>query len=172
MSLDLYIKTSTPVIKRGTGVYVREDGKTKELKTMAEVKERFPDADLSQIKVFEYETDEVWHENITHNMNKMADQVPIGEHTLYDYLWRPDEIGITHISREYAIAVFDGLMYLKEHKKELLPFEPPIDPETGTRGDPMIYWWISVFHLSRPSCPSITQKKNTSFMQVDNNKQI
>lgn len=29
MSLDLYIKTSTPVIKRGTGVYVREDGKTK-----------------------------------------------------------------------------------------------------------------------------------------------
>ena len=53
MSLDLYIKTSTPVIKRGTGVYVREDGKTKELKTMAEVKERFPDADMSRIKVFE-----------------------------------------------------------------------------------------------------------------------
>ena len=26
MSLDLYIKTKTPVIKRGTGVYVREDG--------------------------------------------------------------------------------------------------------------------------------------------------
>ena len=133
MSLDLYIKTSTPVIKRGTGVYVREDGKTKELKTMAEVKERFPDADLSRIKVFEYETDEVWHENITHNMNKMADQVPIGKHTLYDYLWRPDEIEITHITREYATAVFNGVMYMKEHKEELLPFEPPIDPETGTR---------------------------------------
>ena len=133
MRLDLYIKTSTPVLKRGTGVYIREDGKTKELKSMAEVKEHFPDADLSQIKVIEYETDEVWHENITHNMNSMADQVPIGKHTLYDYLWRPDEIGITHISQEYAIAVFNGLMYLKGHKKELLLFEPPINPETGTR---------------------------------------
>jgi len=57
MSLDLYIKTKTPVVKRGTGVYVRENGKTKELKTMTEVKERFPDVDLSQIKIFEYETD-------------------------------------------------------------------------------------------------------------------
>ena len=100
---------------------------------MAEVKEYFPEADLSQIKVIEYETDEVWHENITHNMNKMAHQVPVGEHTLYEYLWRPDEIGITHITREYAIAVFNGLMFLKEHKEDLLPFEPSIDPKTGTR---------------------------------------
>ena len=98
MSLDLYIKTNAPVIKRGTGVYVREDGKNRELKTMAEVQEHFPDADLSHIKVFEYETNDVWHENITHNMNEMAGQVPIGEHTLYEYLWRPDEIGITHIT--------------------------------------------------------------------------
>ena len=133
MSLDLYIKTNAPVIKRGTGVYVREDGKNRELKTMAEVQEHFPDADLSHIKVFEYETNDVWHENITHNMNEMAGQVPIGEHTLYEYLWRPDEIGITHITREYAVAVFNGLMYMKEHKKDLLPFEPPINPETGTR---------------------------------------
>ena len=133
MSLDLYIKTNAPVIKRGTGVYVREDGKNRELNTIAEVQEHFPDADLSHIKVFEYETNDVWHENITHNMNKMAGQVPIGEHTLYEYLWRPDEIGITHITREYAVAVFNGLMYMKEHKKDLLPFEPPINPETGTR---------------------------------------
>jgi len=133
MSLDLYIKTKTPVVKRGTGVYVRENGKTKELKTMTEVKERFPDVDLSQIKIFENETDVVWHENITHNMNKMASQVPIGDHTLYEYLWRPDEIGITHITREYAVGVFNGLMYLKEHKAELSPYEPPIDPKTGTR---------------------------------------
>ena len=50
MSLDLYIKTNAPVIKRGTGVYVREDGKNRELKTMAEVQEHFPDADLSHIR--------------------------------------------------------------------------------------------------------------------------
>ena len=58
MSLDLYIKTSTPVIKRGTGVYVREDGKTKELKTMAEVKERFPDAEANGIVMPDAESQE------------------------------------------------------------------------------------------------------------------
>ena len=30
MSLDLYIKAKTPVRKRGTGVYVRENGQTVE----------------------------------------------------------------------------------------------------------------------------------------------
>jgi len=155
MSLDLYIKTNAPVIKRGTGVYVREDGKNRELKTMAEVQEHFPDADLSHIKVFEYETNDVWHENITHNMNKMAGQVPIGEHTLYEYLWRPDEIGITHITREYAVAVFNGLMYMKEHKKDLLPFEPPINPETGTR-------WGS-YHLLVEFCTSLVN----AIMSID-----
>ena len=37
MGLDLYIKSKTPIKKRGTGVYVRENGKTRELKTVAEV---------------------------------------------------------------------------------------------------------------------------------------
>ena len=133
MSLDLYIKSKKPVVKRGTGVYVREDGKTKELKTMAEVQEHFPDADLSQIKVFEYETNDVWHENITHNMNEMARNVPIGEHTLYDYLWHPEENGITHITQEYTNSVVAGLVLLREHKEDLIQYEPPIDPETGSR---------------------------------------
>ena len=32
MSLDLYITSKTPIRKRGTGVYVRENGETRELK--------------------------------------------------------------------------------------------------------------------------------------------
>ena len=111
MSLDLYIKTSTPVIKRGTGVYVREDGKTKELKTMAEVKERFPDADLSQIKVFEHETDEVWHENITHNMNKMAE----GE--------IPKKFGIFHKLYEDCRLTKLSTMEKQEYEKSVLEYE-------------------------------------------------
>lgn len=59
MSLDLYIRSKTPVCKRGTGVYIRENGKTRELKTVAEVKEYFPDADLSDIKMQEYETNDL-----------------------------------------------------------------------------------------------------------------
>lgn len=133
MSLDLYIRSKTPVRKRGTGVYIRENGKTRELKTVAEVKEYFPDADLSDIKMQEFETNDLWHENITHNMGKMASHVPVGEQTLYMYLWRPEEIGFTHVTAEYVQGVFTGLLYLKAHKDEILQYLPPIHPETGKR---------------------------------------
>ena len=133
MSLDLYIESKTPIKKRGTGVYVRENGKNRELKTVAEVKEYFPDADLGDIKIYEYETEDLWHENITHNMWKMADHVPVGEQSLYMYLWRPDEIGFTRVTVEYVRGVFTGLLYLKGHKEELLQYLPPIHPETGER---------------------------------------
>ena len=133
MSLDLYITSKIPVRKRGTGVYVRENGRALELRTLNEVIDHFPDADISHIKEYVYETDEVWHENITHNMTEMADHVPIGELTLYDYLWRPKEHGFEVASVDYMKGVFEGLLYLKKHKEELLPYEPPINPETGER---------------------------------------
>ena len=122
MSLDLHIKSKTPILKHGTGVYVREKGGTRELESLAEVRKYFPDADISHIKEFDYETDDMWHGNITHNMTEMADHVPIGELTLYDYLWE-----------DYLHGVFEGLMYLKNHKEELLPYEPEPDPKTGER---------------------------------------
>ena len=42
MSLDLYIKSKTPILKHGTGVYVREKGGTRELESIAEVRKYFP----------------------------------------------------------------------------------------------------------------------------------
>ena len=116
MSLDLHIKSKTPILKHGTGVYVRENGRNRELESLAEVRKYFPDADLSHIKEFDYETDDVWHENITHNMTEMADHVPIGKLTLYDYLWRPKEHGFELASSDYLRGVFEGLLYLKNHK--------------------------------------------------------
>ena len=127
MSLDLYIKAKTPVRKRGTGVYVRENGQTVELKTMEEVKAHFPDADLSHFKVYEYEDENFWHGNITHNMGKMASKVPIEgtELTLYDLLWRPDEHGIeTAGSPGYREWVLKGYHYLRGHREKLIPFNP------------------------------------------------
>ena len=44
MSLDLHIKSKTPILKHGTGVYVREKGGTRELESLAEVRKYFPDA--------------------------------------------------------------------------------------------------------------------------------
>lgn len=127
MSLDLYIISKAPIRKRGTGVYVRENGQTVELKTMEEVRSHFPDADLSHITVYEYEDDDFWHGNITHNMTNMASKVPI-ENTdlsLYDLLWRPDEHNFTAAgSQGYRENVLKGYLYLRTHKEELLLLNP------------------------------------------------
>ncbi len=133
MSLDLHIKSKTPILKHGTGVYVREDGRNRELESLAEVRKYFPDADISHIKEFDYETDDMWHGNITHNMTEMADHVPISDLTLYDYLWRPEEHGFKIATIDYMNGVYEGLSYLKSHKSELLQYEPEVDPETGKR---------------------------------------
>lgn len=42
------------------------------------------------------EDKELYSANITHNLNKMADAVKILNSTLYYYLWRPEEIEVTH----------------------------------------------------------------------------
>ena len=92
MSLDLYIKSKTPIKKTGTGVYIRENGETRELKTKEEVKQYFPEQEVEE-KI--YETDEVWHGNMTHNLGRMADKVCSGNRTLYQLLWHPTEITVT-----------------------------------------------------------------------------
>lgn len=40
------------------------------------------------------EQEEVMGLNITHNLCKMAQQVKIGNHNLYEYLWNPHELKI------------------------------------------------------------------------------
>ena len=43
MSLDVTLISMTPISKKGTGVFVRENGKNREL-TIGEVREKYPDA--------------------------------------------------------------------------------------------------------------------------------
>lgn len=77
MSLDLSLKSTKPVRHRSTGVFIRKDGATRELETIEEVKEHFPDADLSDIHVTEYVDDTLLSINLTHNLLEMAKHVPI-----------------------------------------------------------------------------------------------
>lgn len=94
---------------------------------MEEVHSHFPDADLSHISVYEYEDEDFWHGNITHNMNKMASEVPIEgtKLTLYDLLWRPDEHDFaTAGSSSYREYMLKGYLYLRTYKEELLPLNP------------------------------------------------
>ncbi len=86
MSLDVSLISKTPITKKRTGVFIRENGKNKEL-TVEEVIEKFP------IEENEFETECVFDANITHNLNKMADAAGI-----YEACWRPEEIGATKAS--------------------------------------------------------------------------
>lgn len=81
MSLDLYIKSNTPVKHRGTGIYIREQGGTRELKTKEEVLKYFPDINIDLVKETSYEDDTYFHINLTHNLTKMADECKMDSHS-------------------------------------------------------------------------------------------
>ncbi len=105
MSLDLYIISPEPIKKKTTGVFYRKDGRTLECETIEQVKTAFPDCDLSEITVHEYETDEYWHGNLTHNLTQMAAEVKADGYTLYDLMWHPDDHGFVYVTYEYVELV-------------------------------------------------------------------
>ena len=80
MSLDVSLYSKNPISKKGTGVFIRENGNTKEL-TIEEVRKKFPNA---LIEENEFETNCVFDANITHNLGRMADKAGI-----YEACWRP-----------------------------------------------------------------------------------
>lgn len=126
MSLDLYIRTKRPRTKIGTGVYVRDNGATRELKTLEEVKAYFPGKDLTGISVEAYETNNFWHGNMTHNLGKMASHVQCSARfTLYDLLWRPAEHGFNQVTQEYIDGILEGYMNVKNHKSDLIQYNAP-----------------------------------------------
>lgn len=115
MSLDVSLKVVEPVVKRGTGVFIRESGKNIEL-TIEQVKERFPESEV--ITEEEYETLEVFEYNITHNLVPMAKAADI-----YMELWRPEEIGITK-ARDLINPLREGLHRLKSDPNKYKEFNP------------------------------------------------
>lgn len=114
MSLDLYIYSKTPVLHRGTGVYIRDKGETRELETKQEVLTYFPDVNPKDIEEKTYESDTYFHINLTHNLTDMAAKCKVDPYnncitiygekpTLYDLLWHPKEIlGIVKPNMEYV----------------------------------------------------------------------
>ena len=126
MGLDLSISCNKTFIKKTTGVFIRENGMNKELKTIEEVKKYFPNSDISHIKEYEYESNNVFDKHITHNLWKMASKVVSKENnTLYYLLWRPEEIGFTIINESYIKNIKECLDYLIEKRKELEKYNPP-----------------------------------------------
>ena len=125
MSLDIYIISPTPIKKKSTGIWVRDNGKTREL-SKAEAQEKYPDADIQEIEI---ETNEFWHGNITHNLNKMAQECKIECDTqheglsLYDLLWR-DEYPWEMSHLEYTQCLMACLVSLTDEPERYKLFNP------------------------------------------------
>lgn len=120
MSLDVSLTLKDASKPRGSGIFVREDGQTREIQR-DEWDRLHPDQE-PVVVMDDYDVnDEVFDANITHNLNRMADEAGI-----YQALWRPEEIGITKAAQLIA-PLFAGL--------ELLRADPPrfekLNPENG-----------------------------------------
>lgn len=83
MSLDVTLINKIPKKIKGTGVFIRDAGQTREL-TIKEVQEKFPNSQIAEQK---FKTNEVYSANITHNLGEMADKAG-----LYEALWRPHRL--------------------------------------------------------------------------------
>lgn len=69
---------------------------------------------------------EVFSKNITHNLNKMANNVIIDKNTtLYDIMWDlEDKFPNRTKARQVAVALTKALMYISTHRDELSEFTP------------------------------------------------
>lgn len=116
MSLDVHLTYSRATVQlRGSGVYVRDNGRTRELRH-EELADKFPDAIVPVER--STETDEVYWANITHNLTAMARAAG-----LYEALWRPDEAGLK--SAEEMIEPLDsGLRLLQSDPDRFRKFNP------------------------------------------------
>lgn len=120
MSLDIYIISPEPVKRKSTGIWVRDNGQTREL-TREEAIERFPDADPESIQEIEIETNEFWHGNITGNLHEMAEECFPDVESLYDLLWRDEE---PNDIIYYVYQLFACLIELQDNPDTYKPFNP------------------------------------------------
>jgi len=117
MSLDVYLEMrgeKKAVV--GPQIFIREDGQTKEI-TRKEWNRRFPGREPVAFESQE-EDDKVYSANITHNLNRMAEEAGI-----YKHLWRPEEIGISK-AHQLVAPLRTGLAQLKGNPEEYKKFNP------------------------------------------------
>ena len=66
-----------------------------------------------------YKTEEYFHKNITHNLNKMAEACGI-----YYNLWRPDEIGIKY-AKELIEPIHNAISLMRGNRQYFEQFNSP-----------------------------------------------
>jgi len=139
MSLDVSLISKTPITKKGTGVFIRENGKNKEL-TVEEIREKFPNAAVEEN---EFETECVFDANITHNLSKMAKAAGI-----YEACWRPEEIKATKASDIIPILE-KGLKDMKARPEYFKKF----DSENGWGTYEDFLLWVELYLIACKEYP-------------------
>lgn len=117
MSLDVSLITKEPVKKSSSGIFIRENGQTKEI-SQEEWNAKYPDKQPVKFERRDQETTEAYSSNITHNLCKMAEEAGV-----YEALWRPEEINITK-AKELIEPLRNGLHKLKLEPEKYKKFNP------------------------------------------------
>lgn len=136
MSLDVYLESPTPIIKQSTGLFIRENGKNREL-TLDEVKEHYPNAD---IELQDHETNYYYSDNITHNVRVIAKQAG-----LYEALWHPEQINIK-TANELIKPLTEGLNYLLSNKDNLEKLNPTVGWGSYDQLCDFVYRYLKACH--------------------------
>ncbi len=117
MSLDVYLELEVePVGVTGSGIFVRENGQTREI-TRVEWDERYPARDPVVVAPDD-DNHTVFHANITHNLNTMAEAAGI-----YKALWRPEEVNI-ETAEQLIAPLRTGLAWLQTEPEHFKQFNP------------------------------------------------
>ena len=100
MSLDVYLNVPGVCVPAGSGLFVRENGATREI-TRGEWDKRHPDCEPAAF--VQQSGSQVFESNITHNLGPMARAAGV-----YDCCWRPDGHEMTkalHLIRPLRIGI-------------------------------------------------------------------
>lgn len=118
MSLDVYLTMPTTGAPKGSGIFIREGGRTREISR--EAWDAMCPGKEPVVAIHEDGGDDgrVYSRNITHNLTQMADCAG-----LYKCLWRPDEIGIA-LAGDLIAPLTDGLARLQSAPDQFKPLNP------------------------------------------------
>lgn len=113
MSLDVYLISDQPIVKKSSGIFIRENGQTKEI-TVAEWNAANPDCPVDHQEV-EIQTKEVFEGNITYNLTAMARAAG-----LYDCFFNSQDLKASAIIN----SLREGLHKLKLEPEKYKQYNP------------------------------------------------
>ena len=116
MSLDVYLEGAGALRREGTGVYVRGNGRVREV-GLAEWRDRFPGYEPVTFQAGD-ESGCCFSANVTHNLGRMANEAGI-----YKHLWRPDEIGVV-VAADLIDPLREGLDKLESDRARFEALNP------------------------------------------------